>query len=143
MKKIIFTMIFVFGFSLNAFSEVQSLRGAQPIDKVNSKAEFKKWQPDRDTIPRAYIQQPPLVPHSVDKYTINLKVNKCMDCHSWNNYKEAKATKIGRSHFKDRDGNDSGDLDGSRYFCSQCHTPQVDAKPLVENTFKPMANMIK
>ncbi|MCB1961304.1 MAG: nitrate reductase cytochrome c-type subunit, partial [Rhodocyclaceae bacterium] len=23
-----------------------------------------------------------------------------------------------------------------RYFCNQCHVPQFDAKPLVENTFK-------
>ncbi|BAN97353.1 hypothetical protein E05_25870 [Plautia stali symbiont] len=24
-----------------------------------------------------------------------------------------------------------------RYFCLQCHVPQTDAKPVVENTFKP------
>jgi cytochrome c-type protein NapB len=25
-----------------------------------------------------------------------------------------------------------------RYFCVQCHVPQTNAKPLVENTFQPV-----
>ncbi|OAD21154.1 periplasmiC nitrate reductase, diheme cytochrome c subunit, partial [Candidatus Thiomargarita nelsonii] len=28
-----------------------------------------------------------------------------------------------------------------RYFCTQCHAPQVDAKPLVENTFQPVQTL--
>ncbi|EEZ41609.1 putative periplasmic nitrate reductase,cytochrome c-type protein [Photobacterium damselae subsp. damselae CIP 102761] len=28
------------------------------------------------------------------------------------------------------------DVSPSRYFCQQCHVPQVDAKPLVGNQFK-------
>ncbi|RLA07287.1 MAG: nitrate reductase cytochrome c-type subunit; periplasmic nitrate reductase electron transfer subunit [Gammaproteobacteria bacterium] len=143
MKKIIFVVTLIFGFMAIAQAEIQSLRGTNALDKTNTKTDLKKVQPDRDTIPRAYVQQPPMVPHSVDKYSINLKNNKCMDCHSWDKYKEEKATKISRTHFTDRDGNDSGSVDGSRYFCNQCHAPQVDAKPLVENTFTPMSNIQK
>jgi nitrate reductase (cytochrome), electron transfer subunit len=29
----------------------------------------------------------------------------------------------------------SGHLSPRRYFCTQCHVPQADAKPLVGNTF--------
>lgn len=96
-----------------------------------------QWQ-DRDPIPRDYVQQPPMVPHSVEGYTVNLKVNKCLTCHSWANYKEKKATKISQTHFSDREGNDLANVSARRYFCSQCHTPQADAKPLVENQFQPL-----
>lgn len=96
-----------------------------------------QWQ-DRDPIPRDYVQQPPMVPHTVEGYTVNIKVNKCLTCHSWANYKEKKATKISQTHFTDREGNDLANVSARRYFCTQCHAPQADAKPLVENEFQPL-----
>ncbi len=102
-----------------------------------SSTDVVQWQ-DRDPIPRDYVQQPPMVPHTVEGYTVNLKVNKCLTCHSWANYKEKKATKISQTHFSDREGNDLANVSARRYFCSQCHTPQADAKPLVENLFQPL-----
>jgi cytochrome c-type protein NapB len=99
------------------------------------------WQ-DRDPIPRNYVQQPPMVPHTVEGYVINLKVNKCLTCHSWANYKEKKATKISQTHFADREGNDLANVSARRYFCTQCHTPQADARPLVENRFEPVQAII-
>jgi cytochrome c-type protein NapB len=35
------------------------------------------------------------------------------------------------SHYMDRDGNFLAEISPRRYFCEQCHVPQVDAKPLV------------
>ncbi len=35
----------------------------------------------------------------------------------------------------DRDGNFRSEITPSRYFCVQCHIPQMDVKPPVENTF--------
>ena len=32
----------------------------------------------------------------------------------------------------------SANVSARRYFCTQCHVPQADAQPLVENTFKPV-----
>ena len=126
---------------LSTFAQVQaeteSLRG-KGIEGSSVETDLKKWQPDRDPIPRDYVQQPPLVPHSIDSYKINLKFNKCLTCHSWANYKKARATKVSQTHFQDRDENVRANIAGSRYFCTQCHVPQVNAPPLIENTFTPV-----
>jgi hypothetical protein len=42
---------------------------------------------------------------------------------------------IGDSHYRDQAGRELSHLAPARYFCTQCHVSQVDAKPLVENTF--------
>lgn len=115
---------------------VQSLRGSNELDNKSVAPASQKWQRDRDPIERDYVQQPPLVPHTVKGYKINAKFNKCLTCHSWANYKEAGATKISQTHFSDRDDNVLANIAPRRYFCNQCHVPQVDAKPLVENTFE-------
>ena len=116
-------------------SAVQSLRGrdvsAQDTDPGNYKQER-----DRAPIPRDYVQQPPLIPHVTDGYQITANFNKCMDCHSWTRYKETGATKVSLTHFKTRDGQELSNISPRRYFCTQCHVPQTDAKPLVPNTFK-------
>ena len=46
--------------------------------------------------------------------------------------------KISPTHFETRDGMTLGEVSPRRYFCLQCHVPQADAKPLVNNTFKPV-----
>ncbi|HEX9627805.1 MAG TPA: nitrate reductase cytochrome c-type subunit [Acidiferrobacterales bacterium] len=117
---------------------VQSLRGGVPIDAEQMPEDLKRWQRDRDPIPRDYLQQPPLIPHHIDGYTINARFNKCLTCHSWSKYKEVGATKISLTHFKDRGGTDLSDVSPRRYFCTQCHVPQVDARPLVDNRFQPI-----
>lgn len=86
---------------------------------------------------RAYRQQPPLVPHATDKYEIDLKVNQCLRCHEWPYSDQEKAPKISDLHYIDRNGVRQDTVNGNRYVCTQCHVPQVDAKPLVENKFQP------
>jgi nitrate reductase (cytochrome), electron transfer subunit len=115
-----------------------SERGARALDEAEATPIARQLIPDRDPIERDYIQQPPLVPHDVAGYQVDMKFNKCLSCHSWANYKEARATKISQTHFKDRDGNDLANVSPRRYFCTQCHVPQADAPPLVENTFQPV-----
>jgi cytochrome c-type protein NapB len=117
---------------------VVSLRGNMPLDQKQIAPDMKNTQRDRDPIPRDYVQQPPLIPHQIDRYKITRNSNKCMTCHSWSAYKQVGATKISLTHFKDRAGSALADVSPQRYFCTQCHVPQVDAKPLVENTFKPV-----
>lgn len=85
---------------------------------------------------RAYRQQPPLVPHQTDKYEIDLKVNQCLRCHEWPYSDQEKAPKISDFHYISRDGVRQDTITGNRYFCKQCHVPQNDAKPLVENKFQ-------
>ena len=137
-KTILMGIVLAATWLLPVHAALQSERGDHALDAASEKAEPKKWQADRDPIPRDYVQQPPLIPHKTDGYVINLKSNKCLTCHSWANYKQAGATKVSQTHFSDRDGDAMSNISARRYFCTQCHVPQVDAKPLVENTFKPV-----
>ena len=115
---------------------VESLRHADIKAEVNE-GDVYKYEKDREPIPREYVQQPPLIPHSIANYNITKEFNKCMDCHAWNRYKETGATKVSLTHFKTRDGQELSNISPRRYFCQQCHVPQADAKPLVGNKFKP------
>ena len=141
MKKItaIVVLLVTVGFSsLTAAETLSSLRGATDIDQDSSAPAAKRYNKDGEPIARDYVQQPPLIPHKIKNYRINLKSNKCMSCHSWSNYREAGATKISQTHFESRDKNVLANVSARRYFCTQCHVPQVGAKPLVENSFQPI-----
>jgi len=133
------TMLSIGLFANQSWAEnVNSLRGANPLDEEPKSPALLKIQNDREPIDRDYIQQPPLIPHKTKGYRINKKFNKCLTCHSWSNYKDAGATKISQTHFSDREENVLSNIAPRRYFCNQCHVPQVDAAPLVENTFTPI-----
>ncbi len=117
-------------------SGLDSLR-KQGLEIQDPAAKLKNYPKDNEKVGLSYIQQPPLVPHSVRGYQIDRNVNKCLSCHSFKNYKKYDATKISTSHFTNRDGTVLSDVSPRRYFCMQCHVPQVKAQPLVENNFKP------
>ena len=139
-RSTVMSVVIMLGLLVNqAWAEhVESLRGTIPMDEPVKKPQSLKWQDDREPITRDYVQQPPLIPHKTTGYKINLKFNKCLTCHSWANYKEAGATKISQTHFSDRENNVLANIAPRRYFCTQCHVPQVNAPPLVENTFNPL-----
>jgi len=117
-------------------ADVSSLRGASDIDAASNQVVVKRNISDQAPITRDFVQQPPLIPHKVKGYKINLKFNKCLTCHSWANYQKSGATKISQTHFSGRDGEAMSNVAPRRYFCNQCHVPQVNAKPLVENSFQ-------
>jgi cytochrome c-type protein NapB len=115
---------------------VSTLRGrAVSAPEVDSQV-FRQMR-DQPPIARDFVQQPPLIPHVTEGYNITVNFNKCLDCHAWSRYKEMGATKVSLTHFKDREGTELSNISPRRYFCTQCHVPQTDAKPLVRNTFKP------
>jgi cytochrome c-type protein NapB len=141
MKKLtaIVVLLATISFANQAAAEtVSSLRGPADIEQDSAAPVAKKYNKDDEPIIRDYVQQPPLIPHKIKNYRINLKSNKCMSCHSWSNYREAGATKISQTHFESRDKNVLANVSARRYFCTQCHVPQVNAKPLVENDFEPL-----
>jgi cytochrome c-type protein NapB len=105
----------------------------------NSKVDMFRPEKDMESIPRNFQKQPPLIPHGVKGYNITQNFNKCMDCHSKERAEETGATKVAKSHYLDREDKKLGNISPRRYFCMQCHVPQFDAKPLVENTYKPAA----
>lgn len=114
---------------------VKSLRGELAIDADNQAAPINQVV-EAGRVPANYRQQPPIIPHKIDKYQINLKVNQCMRCHNWQYAAKEGAPKISETHYKDhRTGQPLDDVVPGRWFCTQCHVPQVDAKPLVENTY--------
>ncbi len=142
MKKTLLLISMALGLSAifsSAFAEqVTSLRGSNDLETGSNNVVIKQVQRDQEPIERDYVQQPPLVPHKIEGYSINLKYNKCLSCHSWKNYKKARATKISQTHFADRDENVLANVSSRRYFCTQCHVPQMNATPLIENEFRPV-----
>ncbi|MDN3651890.1 nitrate reductase cytochrome c-type subunit [Thalassotalea ponticola] len=92
---------------------------------------------------RAYPMQPPLIPHKIDNYQVNLNVNKCMSCHSRARTQESQAPMVSVTHYMDRDGNFLAEISPRRYFCNQCHVVQHDAEALVENQFVDMHKLMQ
>ena len=119
---------------------VQSIRGADVAENDLQVGNFR-LMPDQAPIERDFVQQPPLIPHTIKGYTVTKNFNKCLDCHAWARAKETGATKISVTHFKTREGEELSSVSPRRYFCNQCHVPQSDAKPLVGNSFKPGTGM--
>ena len=85
---------------------------------------------------RNYPEQPPVIPHSIRNYDIDLNNNKCMNCHSRTAVERSQALMVSVTHFMDRDGQVLSTLAPRRYFCNQCHVVQLEVKPLVANDFK-------
>jgi cytochrome c-type protein NapB len=115
--------------------KLQSLRGGTPVHQDNAVVGARQ---ERDGAPkdRDFVQQPPLIPHTIVGYEITANFNKCMDCHAWQKTRQSGATKVSVTHFRTREGHELDNISPLRYFCTQCHVPQTDARPLVENTFQ-------
>lgn len=126
-----------------ATDRVASMRGAD-VAASDTAPEAKRYAerlPDANLavlIPRTFKNQPPLIPHTTAKYEpITIEENACLDCHITDDFKGRKMPKIGESHFsktrKEKDGTPAVSME--RWQCNSCHVQQVDAQPLVENTF--------
>jgi cytochrome c-type protein NapB len=118
--------------------EVKTLRGEAGLVETTRAPEL--YDPSAGKrFERAFRQQPPLIPHKVDKYEIDIKVNQCMRCHDWPQNVRENAPKISETHYVNREGTALDRLSRNRWFCLQCHVVQTDALPLVENKFQPVA----
>lgn len=91
---------------------------------------------------RNYAMQPPVVPHKIEGYQIDKNANRCMMCHARTRTEQSQAPMISVTHFMDRDGNFLAELSPRRYFCLQCHVPQADLKPLLDNQFVDVDTML-
>lgn len=115
--------------------EVKSLRGDLLIDETNGATDIAR-QNTAGRFERAYRQQPPLVPHRIAGYEIDLKVNKCLSCHDWPKNVEQGAPKVSETHYVSREGVALDHVARTRWFCNQCHVPQANAPALVSNSFR-------
>ncbi len=138
MKKITLAAMaatFLLGSSMLAMAEVKSLRGDLPLDAKAKPPHKARVMSKSGGYKRAWKLQPPLIPHKIDKERISLDENSCFRCHAPDTYKAEKAPMISKSHFKDPEHPSDKNFIRRRWFCYQCHVPQVEAKPLVENVF--------
>jgi cytochrome c-type protein NapB len=91
---------------------------------------------------RNYPEQPPVIPHSIEGYQLSLATNRCLTCQRRQYTEASGAPMISVTHYVDRDGQMLAEVAPRRYFCTQCHVPQTDAQPLVENTFVDMNDLV-
>ena len=111
------------------------LRGPAPLTTEPAPPAFPRIVNDDQRKTRNYPMQPPLIPHQIDNYQVDLRFNKCMDCHGRARTQESGAPMVSVTHYQDRDGNMLGEISPRRYFCTGCHVMQTDARVPGKNTF--------
>jgi nitrate reductase (cytochrome), electron transfer subunit len=114
------------------------LRGPEPFTREIPAPPMQRQVTDDVRVRRNYPDQPPVIPHSIEGYAMDLNANKCMSCHARKFTDQSQAPMISVTHYQDRDGNTLGGLSPRRYVCVSCHVPQTTARPLVENVFTDM-----
>ena len=96
---------------------------------------------DDRRVARNYPEQPPVIPHNIRDYQLNLNTNRCLTCHSRKFTEVVQAPMISVTHYITREGQMLADVSPRRYFCTACHVPQADTAPLVGNTFTDMSEL--
>ncbi len=131
------TLSLIFGITgSSALFALESLRGDEPLTAESSRPDKFRQEVVEGGFDRSYEKQPPLIPHKIEKYHISLRQNGCLKCHSRKTAERENAKPTPESHFITRDGKRLNRLSTRRYFCNQCHVPQMNATPLVQNVFE-------
>lgn len=124
-------------------NEVATLRGDTDIAEQKEPQRIAQIVNNDVKSKRNYPMQPPLIPHTIRNYEVNLNTNKCMTCHSRQRTEDSQAPMVSVTHFMNRDGNFLAEISPRRYFCNQCHVTQTNAKDLVDNDFIDMQKLMK
>ena len=140
MKTLINTLLFclvtlMFQTSTVLAEPVYSLRGLVAVDELSEMVPNRRAMAVDGGIEVSFEDQPPMIPHNIDKTRITLHENSCLSCHSKENQKLTNAVRPPKSHYRTREGSKLGQISTGRYFCTQCHVPQAYTKPLVQNNF--------
>jgi nitrate reductase (cytochrome), electron transfer subunit len=114
------------------------LRGPEPFTRDTPAPPIQRPVTNDVRVRRNYPDQPPVIPHAIEGYALDLNANKCMSCHARRFTEQSQAPMISVTHYQDREGNTLGGLAPRRYACLSCHVPQTEARPLVENRFRDM-----
>lgn len=118
-----------------------SLTGPQPFTESPPADPLPQWTVDDIRKMRAYPEQPPVIPHSIEGYQLSVNANRCLSCHKREFTEGSGAPMISITHYMTREGQMLADVSPRRYFCTACHVPQADAQPLVGNTFTDMSEL--
>lgn len=128
--------------SLLAQTVGEGLRGSTPIDQVAPAAPMTPLRNTAEKETRNYPEQPPVIPHTIDGYQIDMNGNKCLSCHARARTGESQAPMVSITHFMDRDGQVLASVSPRRFFCTECHVPQHTATPPVTNDFTDIDSML-
>ncbi|RUM00372.1 nitrate reductase cytochrome c-type subunit [Rhizobium chutanense] len=120
---------------------VPQLEGPTPSMETGDAKPLPKWIVDDKRRMRAYPDQPPIIPHSIEGYELSVNANRCLSCHKREFTQDSGAPMISVTHYMTRDGQMLADVSPRRYFCTACHVPQADTPPLVPNAFKDMSEL--
>jgi cytochrome c-type protein NapB len=120
-----------------------ALRGSTPLNQEGSPPALTPEQNTSVREPRNYPEQPPVIPHSTEGYEVSINANKCLSCHARTRVQESQAPMISITHFIDRDGQFLASISPRRYFSTECHVPQHNVRPPVENDFVDIDSLLK
>ena len=120
-----------------------ALRGSTPLNQEGPPPAMTPEQNTSVREPRNYPEQPPVIPHSTEGYEVSINANKCLSCHARTRVRESQAPMISITHFIDRDGQFLASISPRRYFCTECHVPQHNVRPPVENDFVDIDSLLK
>lgn len=120
----------------------EGLRGKAPLEEEPKAPRMATVENTDVKRGRAYTSQPPTIPHSIEKYEITSNVNFCMYCHSRVRNEEFGAPMVSATHYMDREHDYLAEISPRRYFCTQCHVVQTDARVPVDNTFMDVYDIV-
>jgi len=144
MKAIVNITVIVCMLMLPAFvaaGDIATLRDA-PLTDIPDAPRLQEYEDSDKKRQRNYPMQPPTIPHKIDGYVVDLNSNRCLSCHHRRRTEESQAPMVSVTHYMDRDGNFLAEVSPRRYFCSQCHVPQMPGGALIGNTFEDVTEMI-
>jgi nitrate reductase (cytochrome), electron transfer subunit len=128
--------------SVSAQTVTSGLRGSTPLNEEGSAAPMTPTRNTAEREMRNYPEQPPVIPHSIDGYQIDINGNKCLSCHARARTAESQAPMVSITHFMDRDGQFLASVSPRRFFCTECHVPQNTVNPPVSNDFVDIDTML-
>ncbi len=121
--------------ALTAQTLNSGLRGTTPLNEEGPAPLMTPQRNSSEKETRNYPEQPPVIPHAIEGYQINMDGNKCLSCHARARTGESQAPMVSITHFMDRDGQFLASVSPRRFFCTSCHVPQNVVKPPVSNDF--------
>jgi nitrate reductase (cytochrome), electron transfer subunit len=117
------------------YRSIDALRRGAALDTEPPAAPMARVLDGERRRERGWPEMPPTIPHSIDGYQVTTNANRCMVCHSRAGAERFMAPMVSVTHFMDRDSQVLAQVSPRRYFCTQCHVVQTDARVLVENDF--------
>jgi cytochrome c-type protein NapB len=136
MRPALLCLLLVFAPAVPAAPFTDAMRGNAALDDEPRPPPLANQENKDVRRNRAFAMQPPTIPHKIDGYQVDRNANRCVGCHSRTRIEETRAIPIPATHYMDRDGTLRGDISPRRYFCTQCHVPQDEVKPLVDNAYQ-------